>query len=69
MIENEDYPIGNIVKRVREEKGLTQAELADLVGTSRAVIGNLESDRYSPTIKTINKVAKAMGLSLRITFE
>ncbi len=41
----------NRLKEARAEKGLSQAELAALVGVSRNTISSLETGQYSPTAK------------------
>ena len=41
----------NNVKKTRVEKGLSQQELADMVGVSRNTISSLETGQFSPTAK------------------
>lgn len=41
----------NNLKVVRAEKGLTQADLADLVGVSRQTISSIETGQFNPTAK------------------
>lgn len=41
----------NSVKEARAEKGLSQAELAELVGVSRNTISSIETGQFSPTAK------------------
>jgi transcriptional regulator with XRE-family HTH domain/predicted RNase H-like HicB family nuclease len=52
---------------MREDLGLTQAELAKLAGVSQPAIAQLESPDSNPTIETLNRVAGAMGA--RIDFQ
>lgn len=40
--------IGERIKKIREEKDLTQSELADIIGTSRSVVANIEGNRVEP---------------------
>lgn len=56
------------VLRARQEMGLTQADLAEAVGTTRSVISRLESGRHSPTLDTLTQVAEALGCSLEVRF-
>ncbi|TMB29101.1 MAG: helix-turn-helix transcriptional regulator [Deltaproteobacteria bacterium] len=49
---------------MREEFGLTQAELAKLAGVSQPAIAQLESPDSNPTIDTLNRVARAMGVEI-----
>ena len=44
--------VGRNVKRVRQEKGLTQEQLADLSGFSQLYISGLEQGRRNPTVGT-----------------
>ena len=41
----------NRLKEIRTEKGLSQAELAELVGVSRNTISSIETGQFSPTAK------------------
>src|SRR5438876_2950206 len=49
---------------MREDLGLTQAELARLAGVSQPAIAQLESPDSNPTIDTLNRAARAMGAQL-----
>jgi transcriptional regulator with XRE-family HTH domain/predicted RNase H-like HicB family nuclease len=46
---------------MRDELGLTQAELGKLAGMSQPAIAQIESPDSNPTIDSINRVARAMG--------
>jgi transcriptional regulator with XRE-family HTH domain len=54
--------VGRNVKRIRQEKGLTQEQLADLSGFSQQYISGLEQGRRNPTIVTIYELAAALGV-------
>ena len=41
----------NRLKEIRTEKGMSQAELAELVGVSRKTISSIETGQFSPTAK------------------
>jgi putative transcriptional regulator len=60
----EEIKIGNRLKLARVEKGLTQAELADLADVTRQTIGLIEGGRYNPTLKLCLILARATGRSL-----
>ena len=48
---NEKLVLKNYLKKVRTEKKMSQAELAELVGVSRNTISSIETGLYSPTAK------------------
>jgi putative transcriptional regulator len=48
---NDQLRIQNNVAAVRKEKGLSQLELAKLVGVSRNTISSIETGQYEPTAK------------------
>lgn len=57
------------IARLREKKGLTQAELARLMGTSQQAISRIESGEYEGfSLKTLEKIAEATGTRLKIEF-
>ncbi|MBQ2069980.1 MAG: helix-turn-helix transcriptional regulator [Bacilli bacterium] len=48
---NNELRIQNNVAMVRKDKGLSQLELAKLVGVSRNTISSIETGQYEPTAK------------------
>ena len=50
----------------RIKSGLSQAELAERVGTKQSAISRFESGSYNPTIQFLHKVANALGSQLKI---
>lgn len=53
------------IKQIREKKKMTQEELSEKSGVSRAIISRLENgDSVVTTTETISKIAKAMGCSV-----
>ena len=53
----------------RVQSGLTQAQIAERMGTTQSAVARLESGRSNPSAKTLEKYAKATGTRLRIGFE
>nr|MCU0972784.1 helix-turn-helix transcriptional regulator [Burkholderiales bacterium] len=51
------------VLKARAESGLTQAEVAERVGTTQSAIARLESatPKHSPSIATLQRYARALG--------
>ena len=61
-----EYRIIEEIIMARQEKNLTQKELAELVGTRQSNISRLESGNYNPTLEFLNKIARAIGKELEI---
>ena len=57
------------IKRSREVVGLTQQELADLVGVSKRTIASYESGGASARRSTITKLARELKVSVRFFME
>ena len=58
--------IGKMIA-AREEKGLSQRELAELSGVKQPAIARLESLKSSPQIDTLFKILTPLGYTLSIT--
>lgn len=61
--------IARLVIRYRLENDLTQKELADKIGTSHSAISRLESGQAAITLKTMKRIAEALGGRLVVGFE
>ena len=48
---NDQLILKNNLKQLRAEKGLSQSELAEMVGVSRNTISSIETGQFSPTAK------------------
>ena len=48
---DEKLILKNRIKEARQKKGLSQEELANLVGVSRNTISSIETEQFSPTAK------------------
>lgn len=57
---------GELLRRVRIEKGLTQTELARRAGTSQPVVSAYEHDRRDPTFCTLHRLLAAAGAQLHL---
>lgn len=55
---------GALVKRYREERDLTQAHLAERTGRSLEMIGRIERGAASPSLATMEAIAKALDIPL-----
>ena len=65
----EESAIASALIAARSHAGLTQAELAERMGTTQSVIARLEAGKSKPSTSTLEKLAKATGTRLRISFE
>jgi transcriptional regulator with XRE-family HTH domain len=52
------------LKALREQRGLSQEELAAAAGLSRTYLARLETARQDPTLSTIEKLAKALNVDV-----
>jgi len=57
------------IAKLREKKGLSQQQMAKLMGTSQQAISRIESGEYEGfTLKTLEKIAEATGTKVKIEF-
>jgi transcriptional regulator with XRE-family HTH domain len=55
--------LGENLKSFRLKKELSQGDLADRLNVDRAYISNIENGRMNPTLSTLEKISKALGIS------
>lgn len=60
--------VGDRIKHFRKERSMSQCELAGKAGIAPAFLGQLERSLKSPTVKTLDKLTGAMGISLAELF-
>jgi transcriptional regulator with XRE-family HTH domain len=56
--------IGARIKQVRLQRGWSQARLADHTGIKREHISRLENGHNVPTVGTMQRIARVLGISL-----
>jgi len=61
--------LGNLIRKLRLEAGLSQEEFAERCGVHRTYAGCIERGEKTITIETADKVAQALGLSLAQLFK
>ncbi len=61
--------VGSSVRTARRRAGVSQVELARRTGTSQPAIARLERGMVSPTVITLDRIARALGTELIIDFE
>ena len=64
-----EFELSRSLIEARTRAGLTQAELAERMETTQPVVARLESGRARPSARTLEKIARATGTRLRISFD
>ena len=64
-----EFELSRSLIEARTRAGLTQAELAERMETTQSVVARLESGRARPSARTLEKIARATGTRLRISFD
>ena len=59
----------NVIRELRRQAGLTQAQLAAAAGTSQPTIAAYESGTKSPRVRTLWRIARSVGLEPVISYE
>lgn len=53
--------IGQLITKIRQERGLTQAEFARRLGTSQSAINRIEQGKQNLSLETISRISTALG--------
>ena len=64
-----EFVLARTLIEARRSAALTQAELAERMETTQSVVARLESGRIHPSTRTLEKIARATGTRLRISFD
>lgn len=57
------------IKKLREERGITQVELAKMCGVQQATISDIERGHVkSPSVDTAQRIARALGVRVEDLF-
>lgn len=56
--------IGSKLKSIRLAHGLTGTDLATLSSTSQSTISEIENNRRSPSIDTLDRICKVLGITI-----
>jgi transcriptional regulator with XRE-family HTH domain len=57
--------VGFNIRKIREQRGLSQEELGALAGLHRAYIGQIERGEKNIGLKNLEKIANALGLGVQ----
>ena len=63
-MKDEAQKLGENLKRIRTEKGITQGDIARALEMDKSFVSNIENGKTNPTLATIAKLAKAVGVSV-----
>ncbi len=61
---NESEKLGKNLKRIRTAKGISQGEISRILEVDKSFVSNIENGKTNPTLATIAKIAKAIGVSI-----
>ena len=64
----EEYALLDEFLKARANQGLTQAQVAEKIGTTQSAVARMESGRgkHSPSLATLSKYAEALGCKLEV---
>lgn len=63
-----EFQIIRAIIEGREEKDLTQKELAEATGITQADISRLENGTANPSLRTLKRLAAGLGMNLKLEF-
>jgi len=55
--------LGKNIKRIRLQNKMSQGDVCRALSLDRAYVSNVEAGKSNPTLATIEKIAKALGVS------
>ena len=60
--------IAEVITHIRETKGHSQRELAEMAGISNTMLNDIERKRVNPSLKTLQKIADALNMKVSQIF-
>lgn len=60
--------LGNQIKNIRKQKGLTQAEFALSIGITQTYLSQIESNLKEPNLSTLKLISEGLNVPLPILF-
>ncbi len=55
--------VGRNIRRLRQERGLSQEDLADEIGVHRTYMGGVERGERNLTLRSLERLAERLGVS------
>ncbi|ADD67930.1 transcriptional regulator, XRE family [Denitrovibrio acetiphilus DSM 12809] len=68
-MQDTEVKIGERVRKIRNERGLTLQDVANFTGFSKALISQIENNIVMPPINTLSKIAKVLNVKMTYFFE
>lgn len=65
MVTKKDIKLGKSIKKIRNQAGMTQEQLAEKAKISTTYIGYIETGKKKPSLKVINKIADVLKVKVR----
>lgn len=63
----ETFKIGILLRRAREEAGMTQEEIAKILNTKKSAISRIENHAEDIRLSTLHKYTEALGKRLQLS--
>ena len=62
-MKSEAQKLGSNLKKIRMKKSISQGDIARALNVARSFVSDIENGKRNPTLTTITKLAKAIGVS------
>lgn len=66
---DDDFDVGGRLKALRQERGLSQRQLADRAGVPHGQISMIETGRSSPSVASLRRILGGLGITMSTFFE
>ncbi len=63
-----EYQIVKAMLEARNERDMTQKQLAEITGIPQADISRLENGNANPSLRTLQRLAEGLGMKLKVEF-
>ncbi|NDB18138.1 MAG: XRE family transcriptional regulator [Actinobacteria bacterium] len=60
------HELGSKVRAIRQKRGLTQKQLAELAGMTQPAVARFEAGGTTPTLAILARLAEALGMTLKV---
>src|SRR5690606_250320 len=69
MADDGTHLIGQVIRRIRKEKGISLEELSERSGVAVGMLSQIERDLGNPSLKTLARIRQALDVPLSAFFE